>query len=158
MHGIVESYSTDKGHGWIRGEDGIRYFVHQRHVVMNHLYLRYLDVNELVVFVPSFDTNRRRKNAVNVTVQNRPQEVMPYEYWELGTILHLGTDGTGWIQRWLPNEAIFFTTYDVVTYGPVEVGTRVVFNFKHDDLGRLKASNVEICLPEVDISEYMVYE
>jgi|ERR1700723_168879 len=157
MLGVVQSYRTDKGFGWIKGDDGCRYFAHQRDIAMDHLYLRYLDTNELVEFEPSVDS-KNRKYASNIVAQNRPEQDMPHGYWEIGTISYVGQEGTGWIERWMPHEAIFFTNRDVATFGPVEVGTKVVFGFQHDNVGRLKAANIEICLPDFDISEYMIYQ
>jgi cold shock CspA family protein len=142
MHGIVQSYSTEKGHGFIRGEDNCRYFAHQSEIEPNYLHLRFLDKNELVEFVPSVAPKRRKNNAMTIKPQNRLEESMPFGYWEIGDIFKLNPDGTGWISRYLPHEAIFFTTRDIVTFGPVEIGTKVVFAFEKDSLGRLKASNM----------------
>ena len=157
MEGIVESYSIEKGHGFIKGEDKCRYFAHQSEVEPNYLHLRFLDKNELVEFVPTVDSNKRKNKAINIKPQNRPDQSIPSDYWELGTISYVNTDGTGWIKRSLPHESIFFTTRDVITFGPVEPGVKVVFGFQHDNVGRLKAANIEICLPDLDISEYMIY-
>jgi cold shock CspA family protein len=156
MLGIVHSYDIKKGHGYIKGDDGCRYFAHQKHIACDHLYLRYLYLNELVEFVPAVTNRNKRNNAINIKPQNRPEESMPFGYWEIGDIFKLNPDGTGWISRYLPHEAIFFTTRDIVTFGPVEIGTKVVFAFEKDSLGRLKASNIEICLPEFDTADYMV--
>jgi|ERR1700735_1182010 len=165
MEGTVQWYSIEKGLGWIKGEDNCIYFAHQSEIEPNYLHLRFLDKNELVEFVPSVEINKRnRRNenkAISIKPQNRPEESIPSDFWEIGTISYVSTDGTGWIKRSLPHESIFFSTRDVTTFGPIEPGIKVVFGLQHDNLGRTKAANIEICLPDrpdFDISQYMIYQ
>ena len=162
MEGIVQSYSIEKGLGWIKGADNCIYFAHQSEIEPNYLHLRFLDKNEPVEFVPSVEINKRngrnQNKAINIKPQNRPDQSIPSDYWEIGTISYVSPDGTGWINRSWPHESIFFTTRDVTTFGPIEPGVKVVFGLQRDNLGRTRAIDIEICVPDLDISEYMIYQ
>ena len=62
MFGTVIKYFSNKGYGFIRGEDGQSYFIHSSKLNGEHIERGYY------VFFRSFSNNRRDNNAKDVTL------------------------------------------------------------------------------------------
>lgn len=67
MYGRVTKYFHDRNFGFIRGEDGNSYFVHQ-----SKLNGEYIDVG-YYVFFKTFQSDRSDYNAKNVMVIEAPE-------------------------------------------------------------------------------------
>lgn len=71
--GTVKWYDTKKGYGFITGDDGVDYFVHQSNILMDGF--RMLHRGNTVLFETAEDPKRNgQKYAVNVEVQSAAEE------------------------------------------------------------------------------------
>lgn len=72
MYGTVTRYLTDRGFGFIRGEDGNTYFIHH-----SRLDGEYIAPGYYVSFRP-FQNNRSDYNAKNITVIEAQERMRRY--------------------------------------------------------------------------------
>lgn len=67
MYGRITRYFHDKGYGFIRGEDGNTYFIHQSNANGEYLEPGYY------VYFKSFQNDRSDYNAKNLVVIETPE-------------------------------------------------------------------------------------
>lgn len=72
MYGTVTRYLTDRGFGFIRGEDGNTYFIHH-----SRLDGEYIAPGYYLSFRP-FQNDRSDYNAKNITVIEAPERMRRY--------------------------------------------------------------------------------
>ena len=73
MDGIVKNFFVERSVGLITGDNGVEYFVIRKWVQADRVTgRRYLIRGELVTFDASWNSEKRRNNAINVVPLNRP--------------------------------------------------------------------------------------
>jgi cold shock CspA family protein len=161
--GIVKSYDPRKRFGFIDSDDGVSFFAHQSSIVPDSFGRRILYAHDLVSFDPVYadtaeaNAHQARPVATHVQPQNRPDEIMPADYWEECVVHSLVEKGrSGFLTRPC-GDTIFFSRKSVRTYGDlIPKQTKVICGFRAFGT-QWQAIDIDLLLPEFDCSEYLVY-